>query len=765
MKRLLLRLSALSLVVMLGWIAIARAQRGEPIDSPPPQSANDPFANSSALAAQTATDTAPTANSSVRMVSVQDFPAQQNSAPPRSVPNEQSPGNSSALTIHDTAATTAGPTPTGQTDGNGALASNNAPPTEMAAAAPVAPFSNPVPAGNAALVSATEAVRPSSPAPPAADAGHSIFLGRGPAAAPVEVAQAPAAFEPPPSASPIAESQAADQAPPPPMFGVPAPSSATGPADPNGPAVASAVGPTISQTAAQSPPAAIPDGGPTLTPIVDPSPNSQGISTASLRPIGPGSTAADLTAPPADPAHPDPRHVEGSQSPQLTIEKIAPTEVQVGKQARFELRVRNIGSAPAQGVEVHDAVPQGMQFVSSNPPTTQGPNGQLAWSLGELKPGEQAAVQLELMPTAEGDIRSQATVTFRTEVSVHTLATKPRLVLQLSAPKQVLIGEEATMTISISNPGTGAATGIVLSERVPHGLRHKAGNDLEFDVGTLRPGQSRQIELAMSAVEAGHVINSLQARADARLHAQARAEFDVVAPALAVAMTGPTRRYLERQATYTVAVSNPGTAPARDIELVTELPRGMKFVKANNAGHYDPQTRTVTWNLEELPPSETGSVTLVAVPIEAGEQRLKIAGKARQGLSDAKEKTVIVEGLAAVTFDVRGEDEAIEVGGETTYQIHVVNEGSMAATNMIVSALFPAEMKPVRAEGPAKYALDRHAVQFEPIPRLEPKGEATFRIRAQAIQPGDLRVKVQVQTDDMRQPVLKEENTRVYVDR
>ena len=82
----------------------------------------------------------------------------------------------------------------------------------------------------------------------------------------------------------------------------------------------------------------------------------------------------------------------------------------------------------------------------------------------------------------------------------------------------------------ISNPGTGTATGVVLSEHVPRGLRHKAGSDLEFEVGTLKPGQSRQIELSMSAVEAGHVINALQAHGDANLRAQARVEFDVVAP-------------------------------------------------------------------------------------------------------------------------------------------------------------------------------------------------------------------------------------------
>ena len=257
-----------------------------------------------------------------------------------------------------------------------------------------------------------------------------------------------------------------------------------------------------------------------LTPIAQQTQPEPSTTIGTMRPIDPVSYSEGESALSGiGSAHSDPKHIEGSQSPRLTIEKIAPREVQVGKQARFELRVRNVGSATADGVEVHDSVPHGMQFVSSNPATTQGPDGQLAWSLGELKPGEQANVQLELMPIAEGDIQSHATVTFRTEVSVHTIATWPRLVLRISAPKQVLIGDEAMVTVQVSNPGTGAATGVVLSEHVPHGLRHKAGGELEFEVGTLRPGQSRQIELSMSAVEAGHIVNMLQARGDGQLRA------------------------------------------------------------------------------------------------------------------------------------------------------------------------------------------------------------------------------------------------------
>ncbi len=44
-------------------------------------------------------------------------------------------------------------------------------------------------------------------------------------------------------------------------------------------------------------------------------------------------------------------------------------------------------------------------------------------------------------------------------------------------------------------------------------------------------------------------------------------------------------------------------------------------MKANNAGYYEESTRTVHWRLEELPANETGSVKLVTMPVEAGQQR------------------------------------------------------------------------------------------------------------------------------------------------
>ncbi|HET6879159.1 MAG TPA: CARDB domain-containing protein [Pirellulales bacterium] len=458
------------------------------------------------------------------------------------------------------------------------------------------------------------------------------------------------------------------------------------------------------------------------------------------------------------------KQLEGPQAPSLVVEKAVPEEIQVGKPAIFAIRVQNVGTATAQGVEIHDVIPQGTHLIDTRPAGAQVAEGQVTWRVGTIKAGDEAIVEMELMPIAEGEIGSVATVHFAGEASARTRSTRPQLAIDVSTPEQVLMGEQVTMTIKVTNPGTGTATGIVISETIPEQLEHPAGSELEYEVGDLKPGESRQVELSMGTVKAGQVVNTLVARGEGQLQAEQRAEFTVVAPQLEVSMQGPKRRYLERQATYTVTVSNPGTAPAKEVQLVTHLPKGLKFVGANNSGEFDPVTNTVHWVLEELPAKESGQVTLTALPIEAGEQLLKVESVAERGLSAEQEEVVSVEGVAAILFQLADAADPIEVGGETTYEIRVVNQGSKAATNVELLAVFPPQLKPRSANGPTRDQVNGQEVRFQPLGRLPPKGETTYQIRAQGVAPGDLRVQVQLVTDEMQSPVTKEESTRVYAD-
>ena len=76
-------------------------------------------------------------------------------------------------------------------------------------------------------------------------------------------------------------------------------------------------------------------------------------------------------------------------------------------------------------------------------------------------------------------------------------------------------------------------------------------------------------------------------------------------------------------------------------------------------------------------------------------------------------------------------------------------------------------MRPNRTRsltGPARHAMEPNRVLFEGLSRLAPKADTTYRVRVQGLQPGDLRIRVQLTTDEIRTPVTKEESTRVYSD-
>ena len=481
------------------------------------------------------------------------------------------------------------------------------------------------------------------------------------------------------------------------------------------------------------------------------------------------SASSEIDAPEAEVStdgngQPGGRELEGVQAPSLAVEKIAPAEVQVGTQVTFQTRVRNAGTVAAREVEIHDEVPRGARLVGTKPRAERGPRGELIWNIGTLRAGEEVIVSMDVVPQTEGELGSVATARFAADASMRTVATRPALALDVEVPGDVLIGQQLAMAVRITNTGTGAATNVVLTNQLPEQFEHPAGPDLEYTVGTLKPGETRDIALSLKAVKPGKVASLLVAEGDGQLRADSRSDLEVLAPALDLAIEGPQKRYLNRQAEYTVTLANPGTAPAHNVELATRLSPGLEFVDANNLGEYDEQTRTVHWRLEELPAGESGTVVVTAVPIEEGEQRLLAQTASDDGLQAEKEQVVLVEGIAGTSFEVVDASDPIEIGGDTIYEIRVVNQGTKASTNIHVVAIVPDGMQPTAADGPVGHAVQGSQIVFEPLDRLAPKAETTYRLKVQAKVAGDLRLRVQVTSDDMRTPVTKEESTRVYAD-
>ncbi|MCO8122710.1 hypothetical protein NHH03_13260 [Stieleria sp. TO1_6] len=479
--------------------------------------------------------------------------------------------------------------------------------------------------------------------------------------------------------------------------------------------------------------------------------------------VGYKSAAADGMLPPAPTlASPGERYLDGPQAPSVVIHKRAPAEVKVGKPASFVITVKNVGGSKALDVQVHDRVPNGMTLTDATPRPNPKFQPELFWELGDLEPNQERTITLQLTPEQEGELGSVARVTFQAAASVRTISTRPELKVVQHAPKEVLIGQQLEIELEVSNPGTGEATGVIMQEDVPDGLEHPQGKQLDNLIGSLGPGETRRQILRMRAVKPGIIKNQIRVKADDGLEHVDTVAVQVVAPELQVAMTGPSRRFLERQATYELEIANTGTYEASNVELSVQLDRGFTFVKTDFEGQYDSTRHAVFWSLPKLQVGQSGTVPLTLLPVEAGNRVLRTAASADLGVQATTESQVVVDSIAELTFSINDSADPIEINGQTTYEIRVKNTGSRDDTNVKVAIQLPPGLQLV--ENGDFTQQGQGVIAFTPRGLLKANDEMVYHVKAKGVTAGHHLVKAIVTSDQCEVPVTKEESIKVYAD-
>jgi uncharacterized repeat protein (TIGR01451 family) len=417
--------------------------------------------------------------------------------------------------------------------------------------------------------------------------------------------------------------------------------------------------------------------------------------------------------PPAEPVRlvsgPPQRPAPGAALPGacLVVEKVAPPTVAPGKPLAYEIVVRNVGGAEALRVRVEEQVPAGAALLSAEPrPEVRG--NVLAWDLGNLAAGAEARLRVALQPPAEGDVTITATVTSATVSTLRAHFARTGLSLTVTGPPPARVGDAVTFTVQLANNTATALRGAVLRAPQADGLRHPAGNQLEAVVPVLAPGEVKSVPLEVAVTKAG------------RLSLSASVSASGVDPGSGEAV---------------VEVSDAAAPPAQPAG--PPAPAGAK-----------PTDPAPLPPLPPLPPADPARPEAQAAPRKD------------------QEKPVAPAGGAAVTFDLKDADQALEVGRETTYEIRVLNQGTAPTRDVLVRAVVPEEMVLVRADDPAGRAAQVRGreVAFEPLASLGARGEAVYHVRVKALKPGDGRFTASLRCAAMARPLSQEVSTRVYTD-
>lgn len=118
--------------------------------------------------------------------------------------------------------------------------------------------------------------------------------------------------------------------------------------------------------------------------------------------------------------------------------------------------------------------------------------------------------------------------------------------------------------------------------------------------------------------------------------------------------------------------------------------------------------------------------------------------------------------IPAVLLEMIDINDPVEVGSNEIYVITVTNQGSAPDTNIRMKGFLEGEMEFVSASGATRGTHADKTVTFEPLPRLAPGAKAEWRVIVKALAPGDVRFRVEMNTDELDREVIKTEATRFF---
>ena len=216
----------------------------------------------------------------------------------------------------------------------------------------------------------------------------------------------------------------------------------------------------------------------------------------------------------------------------------SPDPVAVGADLTYTITVRNDGPAPAQAVNVTDALALTLDFVSASP--SQGTCSEIllivTCSLGAIPDGSTATVTLVVKPESAGSLLNAASAyptpadldpdptdnvaVESTTVSGGSGSGADLAISKADAPDPVRPGSTVNYTVTVQNVGTEPASNVTVVDLLPAGPAFGSATSsqgscttpipllLTCSLGGLTAGSSATIQLTVSPNAEGTIANT-----------------------------------------------------------------------------------------------------------------------------------------------------------------------------------------------------------------------------------------------------------------
>lgn len=475
-------------------------------------------------------------------------------------------------------------------------------------------------------------------------------------------------------------------------------------------------------------------------------------------------------------------------APNVVLSYTGPPAALVGEDVTYTASLQNLGKVASDGITLTAPVPRGMEFVRSTPPPMGNVNNEMLFTLGALPPGGQAAnVQLTFRAKELGPTTS--VITMRTggqtdTKKVDTNIGTAKLDVFIDGPNKAVVNQPVSLKIRVVNAGGGNLEGILLKAVLKGGLVDPNNvTELKQELKQpLAPGQTFEAPLNVVGKMKGRGVVEVTAN-NASVGNGAVHTIDITEPMVNLQIDGPRKKYIGRDAEFTIRVTNPGDTPLNNVQVRDQLPPELDFVTAQDG---QLQGRDVVWSLGSLAPGQSRDLKLVtrAKDKSAGAVQNVTVSSENAAPANLSHETNIF-GVAGLRLVMRDLEDPVPAGGKAVYEVIIENTGTEIATGIELSGQIDGGLAQVLdSSGPSNMKVNGKFFTFEkvslkPAEPGKPFERAVYLINVQTdpaqrgFLPPNGVFRVILNADALRNPsgdpagqptpVIEDENTTIYV--
>lgn len=209
--------------------------------------------------------------------------------------------------------------------------------------------------------------------------------------------------------------------------------------------------------------------------------------------------------------------------PRLEVNLEGPGLRYVDRPALYTVRIHNPGPAPANNIQVIDAIPAGFRFVDASAGGTyDSTTRQVSWFVGRLEANASAEVGVQLIPTELGEqrltaeVRADSGVSEQAEAQTRVEGVEAIVLDVIDTDDPVEINGETVYEIRVTNRGTKAAENVQIAAKAAAETEvidaagptpgKISGGQIVFDpIPSLEPGQCELFQVRVICRHSGEV--------------------------------------------------------------------------------------------------------------------------------------------------------------------------------------------------------------------------------------------------------------------